>query len=124
MSTPHRGSILASNWIGRLASKLVRAPVKLLTLQPIIERTLATDPAALQLNRFPNSIDTLAPNNRFVRAINELPISRDVAYNSIIGDRGRGDTSQQQRWGGRLLEQSHRWGADRVHCPLQSQHTT
>ena len=92
MSAPHRGSILASNWIGRLAAKLVRAPGRLLTLQPIIQQTLATEPTALQLNRLPNSIDTLAPNNRFVMAINQLPISRDVAYHTIVGDRGRGDT--------------------------------
>jgi pimeloyl-ACP methyl ester carboxylesterase len=94
MSAPHRGSELASNWIGRLGARLVRAPFKLLTLQPIIQQISASDPAALQLNRFPNSIDTLAPNNRFVLAINQLPISRDVVYNSIVGDRGRGDTPQ------------------------------
>ena len=29
MSTPHRGSNLASNWIGRIASMLVKAPSKL-----------------------------------------------------------------------------------------------
>lgn len=92
MSTPHRGSELATNWIGRLGARLVRAPGKLLSLQPVVQQATATDPAALQLKRIPNSIDTLAPNNRFVMAINQIPITRGIPYHSIVGDRGRGDT--------------------------------
>ena len=41
---------------------------------------------------FPNSVDTLAPNNRFVVAINKIPITPGIPYYTIIGDRGRGDT--------------------------------
>src|SRR6266699_2708348 len=82
MSTPHRGSDLASNWIGRIGSMLVRTPSKPLT----------ADPAALKLKRLPNSVDTLAPNNRFVVAINKIPMTKAIPYHSIIGDRGRGDT--------------------------------
>jgi hypothetical protein len=41
---------------------------------------------------FPTSIDTLSPNNRFVWALNNLPIAHPIPYHSIIGDRGRGDT--------------------------------
>ena len=41
---------------------------------------------------FPTSIDTLSPNNRFVRALNNLPIADRIPYHSIMGDRGRGDT--------------------------------
>jgi hypothetical protein len=40
----------------------------------------------------PNSIDTLAPNDPFVKFMNTLPLTRGVPYHSIIGDRGRGDT--------------------------------
>src|SRR5882724_7549713 len=39
-----------------------------------------------------HSIDTLAPNNRFVRSVNRIPITPGIPYHSIIGDRGRGDT--------------------------------
>jgi hypothetical protein len=48
--------------------------------------------AALKLKRLPNSVDTLAPNNRFVIAINKIPMTKGVPYHSIIGDRGRGDS--------------------------------
>ena len=92
MSTPHRGSDLASNWVGRFGSMLVKAPVKLLTVGRTVLEAVAADPAALQLNRFPNSVDTLAPNNRFVMAINKIPITPGIPYHTIVGDRGRGDT--------------------------------
>src|SRR6267378_4573673 len=92
MSTPHRGSNLASNWIGRIGSMLVRTPSKLITIGQTIREAATSDPAALQLKRFPNSIDTLAPNNRFVVAINEVPITPGIPYYTILGDRGRGDS--------------------------------
>src|SRR5207237_9552922 len=92
MSTPHRGSDLASNWIGRSGSMLVRTPSRMLTIGRTLRETLTADPAALKLKRLPNSVDTLAPNNRFVVAINKIPMTKQIPYHSIIGDRGRGDT--------------------------------
>jgi pimeloyl-ACP methyl ester carboxylesterase len=92
MSTPHRGSDLASNWIGRIGSMFVRTPSKLLTVGRTLRENLTADPAALKLKRLPNSVDTLAPNSRFVVAINKIPITKGIPYHSIIGDRGRGDS--------------------------------
>jgi pimeloyl-ACP methyl ester carboxylesterase len=92
MSTPHRGSDLASNWIGRIGSMLVKTPTKLMTIGQTIRENMSPDPAALQLKRFPNSVDTLAPNNRFVVAINKVPITPGIPYYTILGDRGRGDS--------------------------------
>ncbi len=93
MSTPHRGSDLAINWIGRIASSLVRIPFTVASI-PITVLTggANTDFAAFKLKRLPNSIDTLSPKNRFVVAINKIPITPGIPYHSIIGDRGRGDT--------------------------------
>jgi len=92
MSTPHRGSDLAREWVGRIGSMLVRTPTRLLSVGQTIRGALTSDPAALQLKRFPNSVDTLAPNNRFVVAINKIPIAPGIPYHTIVGDRGRGDT--------------------------------
>src|SRR5437016_14575199 len=92
MSTPHRGANLASNWIGRIGSMLVRTPSKFLTIGRTLRESLTADPSALKLKRLPNSVDTLAPNNRFVVAINKIPMTKTIPYHSIIGDRGRGDT--------------------------------
>jgi hypothetical protein len=71
---------------------LVRTPSKLLTIGQTLRESLTPDPAALKLKRLPNSVDTMAPNNRFVMGINTIPITPGIPYHSIIGDRGRGDT--------------------------------
>jgi hypothetical protein len=83
---------MASNWIGRIGSMLVRTPSKFLTVGQTLRESLTADPAALKLKRLPNSVDTMAPNNRFVMGINTIPITKGIPYHSIIGDRGRGDT--------------------------------
>jgi pimeloyl-ACP methyl ester carboxylesterase len=92
ISTPHRGSELASNWIGRIGASLVRTPRLFTSTYAATKPLLIADPAARPLNRMPNSVDTLEPNDRFVEAVNKLPITPGIPYHSIIGDRGRGDT--------------------------------
>jgi pimeloyl-ACP methyl ester carboxylesterase len=92
ISTPHRGSELASNWIGRIGAALVRTPQRFTSIYASTKPLLIADPAARPLNRMPNSVDTLEPNDRFVQAVNKLPITPGVPYHSIMGDRGRGDT--------------------------------
>jgi len=92
ISTPHRGSDLASNWIGRIGASLVRTPRLFTATYAATKPLLVADPAARPLNRMPNSVDTLEPNDRFVEAVNKLPITPGIPYHSIIGDRGRGDT--------------------------------
>src|SRR5213076_3366884 len=92
ISTPHRGSNLASGWIGRIGAALVRTPRLFTSVYTSTKPLLVADPAARPLNRMPNSVDTLEPNDRFVEAVNKLPITPGVPYHSIMGDRGRGDT--------------------------------
>jgi pimeloyl-ACP methyl ester carboxylesterase len=92
ISTPHRGSSLASGWIGRVGSALVRAPRFMTSVYAGAKPLFIADPAAHQLNRVPNSVDTLEPNDRFVLAVNKLPLTPGIPCHSIIGDRGRGDT--------------------------------
>jgi pimeloyl-ACP methyl ester carboxylesterase len=92
ISTPHRGSKLASGWIGRIGAALVKTPRLFTSIYTSTKPLLITDPAARRLNRMPNSVDTLEPNDRFVQAVNKLPITPGIPYHSIMGDRGRGDT--------------------------------
>jgi pimeloyl-ACP methyl ester carboxylesterase len=94
ISTPHRGSLIAQGPIGRIASSLIHAPMEFVKLSPeIMQASVAQEePGMLKLKRMPNSIDTLAPNDPFVKFMNTLPLNRSVPYHSIIGDRGRGDT--------------------------------
>jgi pimeloyl-ACP methyl ester carboxylesterase len=82
---PHRGSDLATNWLARFGASLVKAPKEVFKL-------MTADTTSLHLKRLPNSVDTLAPNNRFVKAIDKLPLTPSIPFHSIMGDRGRGDT--------------------------------
>ena len=94
ISTPHRGSMLAQSPIGRIASSLIHKPLEFVRLGPEIMHTsvVKNDQGVMQLKRMPNSIDTLSPNDAFVKVMNTLPLAKSVPYHSIIGDRGRGDT--------------------------------
>jgi pimeloyl-ACP methyl ester carboxylesterase len=92
ISTPHRGSKIASGWIGRIGAALVRTPRRFTSVYASIKPLLVSDPAARTLKRMPNSVDTLEPNDRFVKAVDNLPITPGIPYHSIMGDRGRGNT--------------------------------
>jgi hypothetical protein len=92
ISTPHRGTKLAVGWIGRIGAALVKTPQLFTSIYASNRPLLIADPAARSLDRMPNSIDTLEPNDRFVEAVNKLPITPGIPYHSIMGDRGRGDT--------------------------------
>jgi pimeloyl-ACP methyl ester carboxylesterase len=90
ISAPLRGSELGSNWIGRIGSSLVKAPETLLKAGDEAKQYETAQPGELKLKRIPNSVDTLAPNDAFVLAINEVPITPGIPYHVISGDRGKG----------------------------------
>ncbi|MCX6877334.1 MAG: alpha/beta fold hydrolase [Verrucomicrobia bacterium] len=92
ISTPHRGSTLAANWLTRMLNHLVQLPATLLATGFDEARYLKHAAGARRLDRFPDSVDTLAPGNDFVRALNSVPITPGIPYHTIAGDRGRGDS--------------------------------
>jgi pimeloyl-ACP methyl ester carboxylesterase len=91
ISAPLRGSELASNWLGRIGSSLVRSPITLLKAGRDAFKITTFRSGELKLRRIPNSVDTLAPTNRFVIAINTIPITPGIPYHTIMGDRGKGN---------------------------------
>lgn len=90
ISSPLRGSELAANWLGRLVSRLIRSPAALLSAGDDALKVLTLRGGDLKMKQIPNSVDTLAPDNPFVRAIQKIPIAHGIPYHSIIGDRGKG----------------------------------
>jgi pimeloyl-ACP methyl ester carboxylesterase len=90
ISSPLRGSDLASDWFGRISSRLVRSPVTLLKAGTDALKFATFQADDLKLDRIANSIDTLAPNNRFVKAINTIPVTPGIPHHVICGDRGKG----------------------------------
>ncbi|MEO8615734.1 MAG: hypothetical protein ABI600_11385 [Luteolibacter sp.] len=92
IASPLKGSDLANNWIGRIGSKLVHAPTTLLQAGADAAKLITLQPGDLQIKGIPNSVDTLSPTNKFVKAINTMPIAPGIPYHTIIGDRGKGDS--------------------------------
>jgi pimeloyl-ACP methyl ester carboxylesterase len=92
IATPHKGSELASNLIGRLGSRLVRLPAKLVAIGPALVDKASVTKGKKIVAHFPNSIDTLRPEARSVVAMNRLPIESSVTCYSIIGDRGENNS--------------------------------
>ena len=90
ISAPLRGSELASGWAGRIGSMFVKAPKTLLSAGADAMKTVTFQSGDLQMKRIPNSVDTLAPNNRFVKAIQTVPLTPGIPYHVICGDRGKG----------------------------------
>ncbi len=85
---PHRGSYLASNWIGSIGVSLIRIPRTIVS--HIGEGITGSLLKNIGLKHMPTGINGLSPRNPVLRSLDTLPIA--VPYYSIIGDRGRGDT--------------------------------
>ncbi|MEN1970950.1 alpha/beta hydrolase [Luteimonas sp. MJ204] len=81
IASPHRGTKVAGNRLGRLVGKLVRLP--LAVLEEVGELLVGDDGTAEPI-AVPNSIENLSENDPFVRAAADLPISPGVQYHSII----------------------------------------
>jgi pimeloyl-ACP methyl ester carboxylesterase len=92
ISTPHRGSDMASNWIGKISTHLVHLPKKLVRAGADMAAVATQTHGGFHLRRMPNSIDTLSPTSSFVIAMNQRPLAPGVPFHQIQGDRGRGDS--------------------------------
>jgi hypothetical protein len=99
ISTPQRGSFVAANWMGRLATRLTQAPGRLVALPLDMARAgLALPGQAVDLvqgdldemrvqralNRLPSSVDNMNPNSSFIRTLAEIRIEPPVIAHSII----------------------------------------
>ena len=89
---PHRGSEGADNPIVRLLNRLVKLPGFMADVRNAAASVATADASAFALKRAPSSVDTLSPNNPFVKEINKYPIHPSIPYHSVMGDRGKGDT--------------------------------
>jgi hypothetical protein len=109
ISTPHRGSFLAGNWMGRFASSLFTAPAKLGGVSIDLARAgvsfagdaldgagsvfglIRRDPGEeleREMARLPSSVDNMDPNHPFIRSLQSIPVEAPVHAHSIIPVRG------------------------------------
>jgi len=88
VATPHRGSEIASNPIGRLGIKLIKLPVDVLTLGLSRRESLdGTTPFGQQmLHQGSDSVKALQPENPMLGASLQLPVRRGTTTHSVIGN--------------------------------------
>jgi len=86
IASPHRGSKIAGNALGRFGSRLIRLPLDVLTLGQADEEIHGvTDLGSRMLHERNDSIKTLDDNNPILSAALRLPLGKGVRYHSIIG---------------------------------------
>lgn len=98
ISTPQRGSFLAENWLGRIATSLTQAPGKLVGLPlQFLQAGLALPGAAVDLvqgsddarlrrrmQRLPSSVDNMNPTSPFIETLASIRVESPVVAHSII----------------------------------------
>src|SRR6266478_7626916 len=92
IASPLRGSNMAKGLLGSLAAMIIREATLSSQASQEMLRLTRIEQAELKPMRRSNSVDSLSPRSRFLNAINTIPITPSVRYNTIIGDRGRGDS--------------------------------
>ncbi len=89
IATPHRGSELGDQFIGRLTDRLIRLPSTLRSTFREIRTLNGPDFFTPEIRRggLPSSIDELRPDNPLLRTLTRLPIKPGVEIHSIIGQK-------------------------------------
>jgi triacylglycerol esterase/lipase EstA (alpha/beta hydrolase family) len=92
ISTPHRGSYLASSFARRLASKLMALPTATVrATQDLTSGLKGTSAERLLRERLPTSLDSMSPKNPGLLALAEIPVAPAIKAHSIIPVKGEGD---------------------------------
>lgn len=105
ISTPHRGSFLAGNWLGRIASDLFTAPGNLVgtgldlaragigvagatvgAARDRVDTLRGNEDAKLlrEMGRIPSSVDNMKPGHPFIATLSSIPVDAGVDAHSII----------------------------------------
>jgi hypothetical protein len=89
IATPHRGSFLSGNIIGKIGRRLIRLPA---TVTKVGVEIVKLNPvgAAKTAIRIPTSVENMDWSNPFLRTLASLPIAEGVQVNSIIPVKGDG----------------------------------
>jgi len=92
IAAPLKGSNMATGLISSLANVIIREPsISSEASEEMLRHSNIREPELKPMRRA-NSVDSLSPNSRFVHAVNTIQMTPGVPYNTVIGDRGRGDS--------------------------------
>ena len=93
ISTPHRGSFLAGDWVRNLVRRLVFLPMDIIKQTVILGKALAAAevPEEWRFTEGRTSIDSMSPKNPSLLALADIPLAPGVKGHSIISVQGEGD---------------------------------
>ncbi len=133
IATPHRGSFVAANWLGRLGASLARAPENLASLgrdmfdatRDGIDRVQGDQESIVlrRLGRVPNSVENMRPDSIFIQTLAEVPLDPRIRAHSIIPVRG-GPPPEGQDDGVVAFESAHLEEAVSEKVVFRSEHST
>ncbi|WP_261357718.1 esterase/lipase family protein [Aquisphaera insulae] len=91
VATPHKGSPLGDEPIGRIASRLITVPKDVLEVRKALLQSNGAQEVseAFRGKRYATSVSQLSIGNPVLKAINRIPMSEAVAYHSIVGFDGK-----------------------------------
>jgi pimeloyl-ACP methyl ester carboxylesterase len=93
IATPHRGSFLASNFLGKIANKLINLPGALaksaVQIGKLRQASMMGGPVAI-----PTALDNMDSSNPFLKTLVTLPIAPGVQAHSIIPVKGDGPAEE------------------------------
>lgn len=85
VGTPHRGSSIASNVIGRIASWCIEPSPESTRIHRALIQSNPNTFSAEVMDGFPNSVDLLEPTSPLLAALQQMPVNPRVSLHSIIG---------------------------------------
>jgi len=87
--TPHRGSFLAENYLGKIARSLVTFPAKVTKVSVDLVKLKPAEAAQTAIH-MPTAIDNMDGSHPFIKTLSSLPIAPGVEAHSIIAVKGDG----------------------------------
>lgn len=99
LNSPHRGAVLAGNWVGKIGRRLIRVPKMMISLGDALRQVLTLSQGGLAYEDLPTSIDSLTATNLFVKTVDNMPLNPRIPYHSIIGDRGKANAREHPELG-------------------------
>lgn len=85
ISTPHRGSFLATNWVSSMLQRVITLPFTILSpFTEIFSKTQWAVKDARMIGNVPRSTDNMNPAHPFIQIFSSIPLAPRIAAHSII----------------------------------------
>src|SRR5262249_6886921 len=91
ISTPHRGSFLATAFVQSLAAKFMTLPGEILKMRKELTQIFANAQIPRELRASPSSLNGMSPRNPVLLEVAKIPPVPGVTAHSIISVKGNGD---------------------------------